>query len=73
MKSTRWNCDRFSVYKSLRNGSESLSDYEYGVWDLQTQTFPFLHLQTWQEAHEFVRALNNTQQTLYGSPYAKTH
>lgn len=73
MKSTRWNCDRFSVYKSLRLGSESLSDYEYGVWDLQTQTFPFLHLQTLQEAHEFVRALNKTQKTLYGSPYAKTH
>lgn len=71
MKSTRWNCDRFSVYESLR--SDSLSQYEYAVWDLQTQTFPFTHLSDYREAHEFVRALNNTQQTLYGSPYAQTH
>ncbi len=73
MKATRFKNNRFSVYKSLRNGSESLSDYEYAVWDLQTQTFPFTHLQNYHEAHEFVRALNNTQHILYGSPYAQTH
>lgn len=71
MKATRFKNNRFSVYKSLR--SDSLSEHEYAVWDLQTQTFPFTHLQNHHEAYEFVRALNNTQHTLYGSPYPKTH
>ena len=71
MKATRWNCDRFSVYESLR--SDSLSEHEYAVWDLQTQTFPFTHLRTYQEAHEFVRALNKVQVTLYRKPWPKNN